>query len=57
MKGTNAQYGFGGVMANMELCGSIQVLFRLTVLCSETHPNAKPENVRCNYSGQTNIYK
>ena len=28
-----------------ELCASIQVQCRLTVLCSETRPNAKPETV------------
>jgi len=34
-----------GWRANLELCTSIQVQCRLTVLCSETRPNAKPENV------------
>jgi hypothetical protein len=29
----------------LELCASIQVRCWLTVLCSETRPNAKPENV------------
>jgi hypothetical protein len=29
----------------MELCASIQVQCWLTVLYSETRPNAKPENV------------
>jgi hypothetical protein len=29
----------------LEFCASIQVQCWLTVLCSETRPNAKPENV------------
>jgi hypothetical protein len=31
----------------LELCASIQVQCWLTVLCSETRPNAKPETVTC----------
>ena len=34
-----------GWRANLELCASIQVQCWLTVLCSETRTNAKPENV------------
>ncbi len=34
-----------GWRANLELCASIQIQCWLTVLCSETRPNAKPQNV------------
>ena len=39
-----------GRRANLELCAPIQVQCWLTVSCSETRPNAKPENVggKCN---------
>lgn len=48
---STANTGFvsGGVRANLELCASIEVQYRLTVLCSETHPNAKPENDATKY--------
>jgi hypothetical protein len=36
-----------GRRANLELCASIQVQCRLTVLCSVIRPNAKPENIVC----------
>lgn len=41
----NTGFASGGVTYHLELCASIQVQCRLTVLCSETRPNAKPENV------------
>jgi hypothetical protein len=52
---TTANTGFasGGVAANLELCASIQVQYRLTVLCSETRPNAKPETVTSNPKRET----
>jgi hypothetical protein len=33
----------------LELCASIQVQCWLTVLCSETRPNAKPETVMAHF--------
>ncbi|HHM0730666.1 TPA: hypothetical protein ACRFJD_003725, partial [Elizabethkingia anophelis] len=42
-------FASGGVTYHLELCASIQVQCRLTVLCSETRPNAKPENVICKH--------
>ena len=44
----NTGFASGGVTYHLELCASIQVQCRLTVLCSETRPNAKPENVSGN---------
>jgi hypothetical protein len=41
----NTGLRLAGRCANLELCASIQVQCWLTVLCSETRPNAKPENV------------
>jgi len=35
----------------LELCASIQVQWWVTVLCSETRPNAKRQNVSNNYIG------
>jgi hypothetical protein len=49
-KNTTANTGFasGGLTCKLEALASIQVQCLLTVLCSETRPNAKPETVRCN---------
>lgn len=44
--GYNTGFASGGVTCKLELCAFIQVQCLLTVLCSETRPNAKPEIVR-----------
>ena len=39
----------GRVTCKMELCASIQVQCWLTVLCSETRSNAKPQTWICSF--------
>ena len=40
--------------AKAGICASIQVHCWVTVLFSETRPNAKPETVMCNFSPHLN---